>query len=225
MSRIVIFGTEKLAELAHFYFTHDSEHDVVAFTVDQAYIGEGEFCGLPVVPFENVVELYPPDEFKMFVALGYKKLNSIRSQKYFESKSKGYELVSYISTKATHWGDTDIGDNCIIMENQVIQPFVRIGNNVVIWSGNHFGHNVVIGDHVFIASHVVMSGGVEIGDHSFIGVNVSIRDQVKIGRECIIGAGAVMLNDADDREVYIAEPTELYRLDSEAFERMMEISR
>ena len=152
-------------------------------------------------------------------------MNAIRAGKYNEAKNKGYELISYISSKATHWGDTEIGDNCFIFENQVIQPFVKIGNDVILWSGNHFGHNVVIGDHCFIASHVVVSGGVSIGAYSFIGVNATIRDDVTIGRECIIGAGALILNNTRDKEVYIAKPTELYRLDSTRFEKMMDISR
>ncbi|MEE9543851.1 MAG: acetyltransferase [Thermodesulfobacteriota bacterium] len=225
MQDLVIFGTGKSAELAHFYLKNDSPHNVVAFTVDEKYIKGEQFMGLPVVPFGEVGKRYPPDKFKMFVAVGYEKLNTVRAQKYNETKAKGYELVSYMSSKAVHWGDTEIGDNCFILENQVIQPSVRIGNNVVLWSGNHFGHDVVIGDHCWISSHVVVSGGVSIGPYTFVGVNASIRDHVSIGRECIIGAGATMLNNAKDGEVYITKSTELYRLDSKRFERMMDISR
>ena len=225
MTKVVIFGTEKLAEVGHFYLTNDSPYEVVAFTVNAEFIKEKQFVGLPVIPFEEIEGRYPPDEFKMFIAIGYKRLNAIRAGKYNEAKNKGYELISYISSKATHWGDTEIGDNCFIFENQVIQPFVKIGNDVILWSGNHFGHNVVIGDHCFIASHVVVSGGVSIGAYSFIGVNATIRDDVTIGRECIIGAGALILNNTRDKEVYIAKPTELYRLDSTRFEKMMDISR
>ena len=225
MTRLVIFGTGKLAELAHFYLTNDSPYEVVAFTVNHEFIREKQFAGLPIIPFEEIERQYPPDEFKMFIAIGYKKLNTIRADKYNDAKRKGYELISYLSSKAIHWGDTEIGDNCFILENQVIQPSVRIGNDVVLWSGNHFGHDVVIGDHCWISSHVVVSGGVAIGPYTFIGVNATIRDHVGIGRECIIGAGATILNDVNDREVYIAKPTERYRLDSTSFERMMDISR
>jgi acyl-[acyl carrier protein]--UDP-N-acetylglucosamine O-acyltransferase len=102
---------------------------------------------------------------------------------------------------------------------------VRFGNDVIVWSGNHFGHDVAIDDHCWLSSHIVASGGVRVGSHSFIGVNVTIRDGVRIGSRCIIGAGAILLKDAADGEVYVARQTELYRLDSQAFERMMEISR
>lgn len=225
MTQVVIFGIEKLAELAHFYFTKDSTYQVAAFTVNESFIKDKEFLRLPVIPFEEIEKSYPPDRFKMFIAVGYRKLNTIRASKYYEAKQKGYELISYVSSRATHWGDTKIGDNCFILENQVIQPFVRIGNNVVLWSGNHFGHDVVIGDHCWISSHVVVCGGVRIEPYCFVGVNATIRDDVIIGRECIIGAGALILNDTRGKEVYIAKSTELYRLDSTRFEKMMDISR
>lgn len=225
MQKVVIFGTEKMAELAHFYFAHDSEYEVVAFTANEQYIIDKQFNGLPLVPFEEVETKYPPDKFKMFIAIGYKKLNTLRAQIYFQAKDKGYELTSYISSKATCWGDTEIGDNCFILENQVLQPFITIGNNVIIWSGNHFGHNVVIGDHCWLASHIVVSGNVRIDPYCFIGVNASFRDGVTVGRESIIGAGALILGNVKDKSVYIAKQTELYRLNSEQFERMMDISK
>ncbi|MBW1711995.1 MAG: acetyltransferase [Deltaproteobacteria bacterium] len=222
--RVVIFGTSKLAQLVHFYLTQDSPHQAAAFTVDQAYLDKKEMMGLPVVAFEEVEKTFPPDSYAMFVALGYTKLNSLRAAKYGEAKAKGYQLISYVSSKASWWGETRIGDNCLILENQVIQPFVSLGNDVIIWSGNHFGHDVVIGDHVWISSQVVVSGGVVIEPYTFVGVNATIRDQVRVARENIIGAGALILNDTKPRQVFVAQPTEVYPLDSARFERMMDIS-
>ena len=37
---LVIFGSAEIAELAKFYFTHDSERKVVAFTLDETYVKE-----------------------------------------------------------------------------------------------------------------------------------------------------------------------------------------
>lgn len=225
MNKVVIFGTGKMAEMSHFYFTHDSQYKTVAFTIDGAFIKDNSFQGLPAVAFEEVEKHYPPSEYSMFVAIGYKKINKLREEKYTEAKNRGYQLVSYVNSRSIIWGKFEYGDNCFVLENQVIQPFVKIGNNVVLWSGNHFGHNVVIEDNCWISSHVVVSGGVRIGRNSFVGVNVTIRDDVVIGKECIIGAGAIILRDAKDKGVYIAKSTELYRLDSENFEKMIGLSK
>lgn len=212
--KIVIFGAGDIAQLAHYYFSTDSEYEVIAFTVDTDYMKETEFCGLPVVSFQDVEQKYPPNEFSIFVALSYSKLNAIRKEKYLEAKKLGYEIVSYISSKATILNDGKIGENCFILEDNTIQPFVTIGDNVVLWSGNHIGHHSIIKDHVFIASHVVISGGVEIDEQCFIGVNATLRDHLKIGARCVIGAGTTLLADAEPEGVYIGSATERSRVPS-----------
>jgi len=212
--KIIILGTGDIGQLAHFYFTHDSPYEVVAFTADKKFIDKKKFLGLPLIPFEKIKKSYPPDKFNMFVALSYRGLNKVRAEKYAEAKRKGYRLVSYISTKSVYWGDTKIGDNCFIFENQTIQPFVKIGNNVTIWSGNHIGHSSVIGDHCFITSHVVISGHVTVGSYSFLGVNSTIRDGITLARESVIGAGAIIVKDTVEKGVYICKAAELYSRDS-----------
>ena len=214
MTKAVIFGTGDLAQLAHYYLSKDSPYEVVAFTADRDFIQEKELLGLPVVPFEDVEKGYPPKRFKMFVAIGYSKVNRVRAEKYHEAKSKGYKLISYVNSKIVQWGDVEIGDNCFIFENQTIQPFVKIGNNVVIWSGNHIGHHVEIGDHCFITSHVVISGRAKIEPYCFLGVNATIRDNITIAMGCVIGAGTVILKPTQENTVYAAKSTEALFNDS-----------
>lgn len=213
-SKVVIFGTGSFAEIVHFYLRHDSDLEVIAFTASQDKIDRETWHDLPVIPFERIEEIYPPDKFKMFIAIGYAKLNKVRAYFYNEAKIKGYTLISYINSKATHWGDTKIGDNCFIFEDVTIQPYVTIGNNVIIWSGNHIGHHVTIEDHCFITSHVVISGHVTVAPYCFLGVNSTIRDGIHIASECVIGAGALILKSTKEKEVYAAERTSLFPKDS-----------
>lgn len=212
--QLVIFGSGDIAQLAHFYFSTDSEYEVVAFIVDAAYLSDTIFCGLPVFAFEEVVEHYPPDQYEIFIALSYSKLNGVRKEKFMEAKEMGYQLPSFISSHATVLNEGRIGENCFIFEDNTIQPFVTIGNNVTLWSGNHIGHHSTIKDHCFIASHVVVSGGVEIGEQCFIGVNATLRDHIKVGEKCVIGAGALLLADAEAEGVYLGKATERSRVPS-----------
>jgi len=205
---LVIFGAGNIAQLAHYYFTADSIYKVVAFTVDEVYITTNFFCGLPVVSFEKVAKIYSPETHEIFVALSYSKLNQVRRGKYLAAKAMGYRLASYISSHATILNDGMIGDNCFILEDNTIQPFVTIGNNVTLWSGNHIGHHSTIHDHCFISSHAVISGGVQIGESCFIGVNATIRDHIKVGDKCVIGAGSLILADAEPEGVYKGKTTE-----------------
>lgn len=208
MQDIVIFGTGDIAEVADFYFTHDSAFNVAGFTVDAAYVKGDTFLGRPLVPFEQVTDHFPPDRYGFFVALAYTKLNSLRADRVAAARTKGYRLVSYVSSRATTFPGLETGENCFILEDNTIQPFVRIGANVTLWSGNHIGHHSTIADDVFIASHAVISGGVTIGQGSFIGVNVTLRDHVTIGQKCVIGAGALVLEDQPDFSVVAPRGTE-----------------
>jgi len=220
MEKVLIFGTSIMAEVVYYYLTKDSPYEVVAFTADRDFIKEKEFFNLPVVPFEDVESIYPPDRFKMFIAVGYQKINKVRAKKYEEAKEKGYTLISYVSPKAMVWDNVEIGDNCFIFESNVIQPCVKIGNDVIIWSGNHIGHHGSIGDHVYIASHAVICGCVKIKPYCFLGVNVTIRDDITIARECIIGAGALILGDTKEREIYRGTATEPFVIDSSKLRRI-----
>nr|WHW29468.1 putative acetyltransferase [uncultured bacterium] len=212
--RLVIFGAGEVAQLAHFYFSTDSDYEVVGFTVDRAYRKADSFCGLPLVAFEDVQIAFPTEGHDFFVALGYSRLNAVRKNKYLSAKSLGFKLASYISTRATVLNAGVIGENCFVLENNTIQPFVTIGNNVTLWSGNHIGHHSTIRDHCFLASQVVVSGGVDIGEQCFIGVNVTLRDHIRIGERCVLGAGVLLLADAERDGVYMGSAAERSRIPS-----------
>lgn len=215
MARTVVFGTGQWAQLAHFYLTHDSAHEVVAFTVDAEYLSVATFQGLPVVPFDDLLTRFPPDGFSLFIPLSFMDMNHVRAAKYFRAKEMGYSLISYVSSKATTWPGFACGDNCFIFENNTIQPFVTIGNNVVIWSGNHIGHHSVIKDHVMITSQVVVAGGCTIEEFCFLGANATIRDETVVARETLVGMDVSIQSDTKEFELYRAVPGQPARIRSD----------
>lgn len=203
MSKIIIFGTGDIAQIAKYYFDIDSEHEVVAFTVDQNYLKEKTFEGKPVVAFETLEEYYPISKYQLFIALSYSKMNKIREDKYLAAKTKGYSLVSYVSSKCSYMSQYPCGDNCFIFEDNTIQPFVKLGSNVTLWSGNHIGHHTIIHDHNFISSHVVISGHCEIKSNCFLGVNATIHNNVVIEKETLLAAGAIISKNTLEKGVYL----------------------
>lgn len=214
MKEVIIFGAGENAQLAYFYFKYDTEYDVVAFTVDKQFVVSETFCNLPLVAFEDVENEYCSFRYNMFVAVGYSGLNTFRAKKCLEVKKKGYKLANYISSKATIWPGADFGENCFILEDNTIQPFVKIGNNVTLWSGNHIGHHAVIEDNCFITSQVVVAGGVMIKENCFIGVNATIRDHIVIAKNNIISAGALILKNTVEDGIYLSEPAKLAKIPS-----------
>jgi sugar O-acyltransferase (sialic acid O-acetyltransferase NeuD family) len=207
MAQVIIFGIQDFAQLAHFYLRHDSEHHVVAFSVNEEYLpAGGTFEGLPVVAFERVEARYPPSQFKFFAPMSPRRMNRLRESVYRQIKAKGYEMISYVSSKATVLQGSPVGDNCFILEDNTIQPFVSIGNDVVLWSGNHIGHHSVIKDHVSFTSHVVLSGHCVVEPFAFFGVNATIRDGVHIAEGSLIAMAAAVTGDTEAWGVYKGNP-------------------
>jgi sugar O-acyltransferase (sialic acid O-acetyltransferase NeuD family) len=203
---LVIIGAGEFAQIACEYFQHDSDYDVVAFSVERNYLSQANLADRPVVAYESLVELYPPEDVDAFVAIPASQLNRLRTRFYQDAKSKGYRLATYVSSRAFVWRNAEVGENSFIFENNVIQPFVRVGNNCVLWSGNHIGHRTVVRDNVFIASHAVISGYCEIGESSFVGVNTTFNDRVKVAQDCVIGSGALVVRDTEPGRVYVGSP-------------------
>jgi len=214
--KIIIFGTGDIAQIANYYFAKDGDCDVVAFTADSNFVKEDKFENKPLVPFENIITLYPPDQYKMFIALSYSGMNKFREKKYNEAKALGYKLVSYISSKCNYLSQYECGDNCFIFEDNTIQPYVKIGNNVTLWSGNHIGHHSEVRDHNFISSHVVISGHCTIESYCFLGVNSTLAHNVTLAKETLLGAGVVISKNTLEGGVYVPpRPTMLEKKSSE----------
>lgn len=215
MKKIILFGNSIYAESVYFYLTFDSSFEVAAFTVDRDYINEDTLCGLPVVPFEQVESIFPPCEYDMFLALSYQQLNRLREIKCSQARSKGYELITYISSKSTTWPELIIGDNCLVSENTSISPRVKIGNNVTIGPNVVIGHHVEIKDHCFISAGSVILGGVKVGPYCLIGANSTINEGVSIAGDCLIGSGATITNDTREKGVYLCPSPELLSITSD----------
>jgi sugar O-acyltransferase (sialic acid O-acetyltransferase NeuD family) len=203
---LIIIGDGETAQLACEYFTHDSDMRVAGFAVEEKYRKTERLYDLPVVPLETVEQRFPPQDYLAFVAVSYTQLNRVRARLYRQMKDKGYAFASYVSSRAFVWRTAHIGENCFILENNVIQHGVVVEDNAFLWSGNHVGHQTRIRQDAYIASHAVISGFCDIGESCFVGVNATFNDKIRVARDCVIGSGAVVVRDTDPGKVYVGNP-------------------
>lgn len=201
MNQIVLFGAGAFAEIAHYYFTHDSNYRVSGFVVDAEYLHETTFRGLPVVALEEAEETFPASNFGMFVALGIRGVNRVRADKMAEVTSLGYRLVSFLSSKADVGADLVLRPNTMIMERAGIQPYVQIGRGVIVWSASRVGFRAKIEDHCWVTSPI-LGESVVLGERTFVGLNATIAPFVSVAKSNIIGAGALILHDTKENEIY-----------------------
>lgn len=205
MSKIIIFGNLDAAELACFYFKNDSPHCPVAFCVDGSYIKENTFYGLPVIAFEDIESTFSKDDYLFHAPIYASGMNDLRTNIVSRIEKKGYNLTSYISSKAYTWNST-IGKNAFILEGCNIQPFCKVGNNNIIWSFTHIGHHSIIGDNNFISSHVAIAGHNKIGNNCFIGTNSTTRDGTQIVSRTFVGQDSSVVKDIHKEGVYVGMP-------------------
>lgn len=218
MAQIVIFGAGKVADVVYRQIVHSGQHDVAAFTVDAAHVPEnGVLHGKPVVAFDSLTQQFPPERYQMLIAVGYHDLNAVRKEKYEQAKAEGYEFASFVSPRAGVGDWLEMGDNCIILDNAVVEPGVRLGNNVVIWSSVLIGHHTTIEDHAWIAGQAVFGGSARLGERCFVGLGAIVGHEVEIGEESFLGAGVLVTKCCDPKSVFIGKSTDIFRLDSERF--------
>lgn len=217
MKRLILFGTGKIAEVIFYYAKTECGFDVTAFTVDEKFVKDKQYLGLPVIAFSEVEKKYPPSEYDMFVAVGYHDLNKLREAKCNEAMQKGYTLVSIISPQANVPTNVKFGYNCFIMPPAIIHPCVTVENNVFIWSGAIVGHHSQLRSNCWITSGCNIAGNVTIGENCFLAMNANIAHSIKIGKFCFIGSNALLTKDLDDNKVCIAESSKPIKLTSEQF--------
>lgn len=221
---LIIFGGGEIALMAKVYFSNDSDYSIKAFVVDdEFYIADMIIDGTRVYPLSEMLASFPPDKFFAHVALGFRELNKIRQLKYEQIKSMGYVMASYVCSKSAFWPDLTIGDNCFILENQTIQPTVKIGNNVMLWSGNHIGHRTIIRDHAYLSSHVCVAGYCDIGQRSFLGVNSTIKDRTIIGDDCFVGMGGLVAKNLSSGSLVTAERSKVVDSNDKSRDRLLRL--
>jgi sugar O-acyltransferase (sialic acid O-acetyltransferase NeuD family) len=224
MAKVVLFGNGRGADVAYRFLSKDTNHEIVGFAVDEKYIRSRELRGLPLVPFEEVEKHYPPEDFRMFILLGYQSMNGLRQKKFEAAKAKGYTLESYVASDIFRVEPVCAGENCFILDNQSISLDVKIGNNVVAWSSNHIGDMSTIADHVWLASHVTIAASVTIEENVFLGVGATVATNVRLGAGSFVGAHALISNDVAPRSVHVASGQPI-DVDANAFMRIMTMSK
>jgi len=209
VKKIFIFGLGTISDVVFHYFTDNSDYRVDGFVEYDKLINSNKKFGLPVVKLSKLNQIFPPDQYEGFVAIGYKNFNTERENAFKLLKEKKYKLCNFISRKSAIAKNVIIGENCLILENQTIQPYVQIKNNVYLWSGNHIGHHSIINENTFVSSHVVISGNCKIGKNCFFGVNASIADGIEIKNRCTVFMSANVNKNLSESTIVVNKNSEI----------------
>ena len=119
---------------------------------------------------------------KMLVPLGGRGANGFRWDRYLQAKAKGYEFVTYISSRALVAPGVHIGENSMIFEGAAVQSMASVGANCIVRTLANISHHVTLADHGFVAASAVVGGSASVGERCFLGLGSVVRDGVAGGR-------------------------------------------
>jgi sugar O-acyltransferase (sialic acid O-acetyltransferase NeuD family) len=215
MKPVIVFGNQDSASTTHYYLSVDSPYQVIAFTVDQDRITGSSHEGLPVIPFEKIKEEFPPEQFDFIFPAGFQisnphNTNVFRKSRYTAIKSLGYQFVNYISSRALVATNVEIGENVLIYEGAIVQPFVKIGNNTIIRSGVNLGHHCMVKDHCFISAEVTVGSRTSIGSQTFVGLNTTVLNSITIADGSFIGSSTLINRNTQECSKNIGIPGHEY---------------
>lgn len=220
MSDIVIFGAGQIAEVAKHYMDRHGADRIVGFTVDAEFIIDSSFHGLPVVPWAELEETFPPDRVKLLGPLSFRRMNEFRMERHQEGLDRGYKFTSFIHPDSHVYTD-EIGENSFILENNVIQPFVTIGKGVMMWSGNHIGHHTDVGDYCFFASQVGIAGACSLGERCYFAGKSGVEMGLTVGAGSFIGSATLVRANVPEASVVPAVSSKLARFSANRIKRLI----
>lgn len=121
--------------------------------------------------------------------------------------------------------DAQIGENCNICANVLIENDVVIGNNVTVKSGVQLWDGTTVEDNVFIGPNATFTNDLFprsknpdwklertiIKKGASIGANATILCGITIGENAMIGAGSVVTKDVPAGELWVGNPARFVR--------------
>jgi sugar O-acyltransferase (sialic acid O-acetyltransferase NeuD family) len=208
---VVVFGDGPFASLIWHCLTHDSNHQVVGFAVERSFLSKDQHHRLDVVAFEDLERHFDPSTTAIAIAIGPHDNNRVRARLLGEAKARGFQTISYLSSRAIAAPGFKVEDNTFVFDGAVIQPFAEIGSNCIIRSAAHVSHHVRVADTCFIAAGACIGGSTSIGARAFVGLNATILDNINIAPDCTIAAGSVVNRSTEPGGLYAGVPARRVR--------------
>ncbi len=212
--KIVIFGNGNLSDVLFYYIKKLNIGEVIGFTVDDNFLSSDSHLELPLVSFEKIERKFSPDVCELLIPLSPNKMNKLRENKFKEAKYKGYALLNFIHPSVIN-ESLGVGENNIIFEDVILQPYSKIGNNNIIWSGSYIGHHVTVNDNNWISAGTVIGGESKIKNNCFIGINCSIKNNLILEDETFIGMGLAINRNTKPKEVFTGASAIAHKITSD----------
>ncbi|MCI9524481.1 MAG: hypothetical protein HFF01_05430 [Erysipelotrichaceae bacterium] len=222
MEKVVIFGISNFSALMRRYLNKYSKSEIVGYTVDKKYIDTPYFDGLTVYPFEDIEQVFSPDEHRILLTIGYNNMNDTREMIYHACKAKGYTFINFIHPTAIIDCD-EMGDANILLENVILAPGSKIGSGNICFGNVHIAHGAQLGNYNFLSCNVLLGGEAIVSDHCFLGLGAIVGSARVLAPYTFLGMETSINNNTKPNEVYVKERA--VKLDKDSKQMMKYLGR
>lgn len=209
MKRVIIYGSKTLMQSLFFDASDNVDFKIACFASDSDYIECNDLLGLPWVPYHQLHQLYPPEEYDMLALFnGYRSMRA-RDVIYQKAKNSGYHLRNYISTRADVAANVTMGENNVIMGSSHVGFGGTMGSNNLIRQTVYLGHEFRMGDNNIITAGCNIGGHGCIKSHCYIGLGTTVIDHITLEEETLIGAGSVVIRNTEPHSKNVGNPSRI----------------
>lgn len=217
MKKVLLAGNAITAEILCAYLRRDARYELAGCTVDDEYLAQGSLPDVHSVGLSNLLQAFPPDAFRVVMAMGYNDLNRSREAMFNRLKGMGYGIETYVHPDARVHTAHPLGEGSVVLPGAVIEPQARVGVNTMVWSNVTLAHHSSVGEHCWVAAGTVVSGQAKVMRNTFLGVHCTVVNAVTVEEFNIIGAGGLITRDTKPHSVHLARSAEPFRYPSEDY--------
>lgn len=123
----------------------------------------------------------------------------------------GFEVEKIYGKGSNISADVFIGEGCIIGENCIIRPFVRLGDYVYLHANSFIGCNVKLGTGCTVNCGVNISANTKVGNYTMVGSGAVVIQDLVIGDDVFVGAGSVVVDDIPSGEIWVGNPAKFLK--------------
>lgn len=164
------------------------------------------FRTYPVYTYEQITEIYRPDEVEFIISVGDVYL---RQKIYEQIVTGGYKLATLVAPGVHVPESTTVGDGVIIRDHCYISVDVVLESNSMIQPGAVVGHDARVGKNSIISAQSAIAGAVIVGDNTYIALGCVVKELVAIGDDTIVSMGTVVNRNVDSGVIVRGNPMEV----------------
>jgi len=209
IKKVVVYGNTVLSKALYYDAINNPDFEIACFTVDEEYLHDPVFLGLPQINLKEINKLYPPDEYDMITIYGGYSCMRNRELMYSKAKNKGYNLRNYISPSCNITTEIHMGENNLILGQTHIGSGGKMGSNNIIREQVYLGHNFVIGNNNFIGPGCKIGGNSIIENTCYIGLGATIINNTTLSEETLVGVGSVVIRNTKPYSKNVGNPSRI----------------